>query len=184
MSRAFVKEDAPAPEEEEEDDLPKITGARYITPAGFRQLRDEKSRLLRTERPRVTAEVTAAAAQGDRSENAEYQYGKKKLREIDRRLRFLEKLLEKLVVVEASPEQEGRVFFGAYVTVEDEEGVKLEYRIVGADEFDPKRRWISVDAPLAKALIGRAVGDDVTFDRPKGTTELTVKKIRYERDAG
>ncbi len=184
MSRAFVKEDVEVPDDDEEDELPKVTGARYITPAGFRRLRDEKSTLLRTERPRVTVEVQTAAAQGDRSENAEYQYGKKRLREIDRRLRFLEKLLEKLVIVASDAAQAGKVFFGAFVTVEDEAGGTIEYRIVGADEFDPKKRWISVDAPLAKALIGRVVGDEIVFERPKGPTELVVTKIRYELDDG
>jgi len=180
MSRAFVKEDASPPEDEGDDELPKVTGERFITPGGFQRLRDERSHLLRHERPKVTAEVQVAAAHGDRSENADYQYGKRKLREIDRRLRYLDRLLEKLVVVTPRKEQEGKVWFGAFVTVEDEEGVTTEYRIVGPDEFDPKQRWISVEAPLARALLGREVGDVFEFLRPKGEIELEVKGIRYE----
>ena len=184
MSRAFVKEDRDAelPEgAEEEEELPGPPGKRYITPEGFERHREELSRLLKVDRPKITEEVSAAAAQGDRSENAEYIFGKKKLREIDRRIRYLTKLLERLTVVEAAPKvQQGKVFFGAWVTVEDEEGEESTYRIVGPDEFDVKQRKISMDAPLAKALLGKKLGDEVTVERPKGAVELPITRIRYD----
>jgi len=184
MSKAFTKEEDQSdtwtdlPEEEEEE-VEKPRGARYITPEGFRRLQDELEHLWKVERPKITAEVSAAAAQGDRSENAEYIYGKKKLREIDRRLRFLAKRIDSLTVVEPGKEKTDRVFFGAWVTIEDEEGKESTYRIVGPDEFDVKARLISVDSPLAKALIGKREGDDATVDRPKGQVEVVVTKIRY-----
>jgi transcription elongation factor GreB len=155
---------------------------RYITPQGFRVLQQELSRLLREERPRVTREVSEAAAHGDRSENAEYIYGKKRLREIDRRIETLTKRLETLTVVRPDPAQSGRVFFGARVTVEDEDGVASEYAIVGPDEFDAAAGRISVDSPLARALLGRRVGDEASVDRPKGRVRYEIVAIRYEGD--
>jgi transcription elongation factor GreB len=151
----------------------------YITPEGAKALRDELDQLWTRERPRVTQEVADAAAQGDRSENAEYIYGKRRLREIDRRVRWLAKRLEKLEVVSPSPEQEGRVFFGAHVAIEDEDGKRSTYRIVGSDEIDTKKGWISIDSPLAKALLGKSVGDVALVRRPKGEVEVTVLEIRY-----
>jgi len=183
MSKAFTREDDGA---EEETDLgeerPAASGARYITPEGFRRLQDELERLWKVERPRVTAEVSAAAAQGDRSENAEYIYGKKKLREIDRRLRFLSKRLDSLTVVPPKAHAE-RIFFGAWVTVE-EDGEEATYRIVGPDEFDVRAGKISVDSPLAKALLGKREGDEVVVQRPRGQAELVVVGLRYGPDGG
>ena len=155
----------------------------YITAAGARRLQDELDALWHGERPRVTAEVTAAAAQGDRSENAEYIYGKRRLREIDRRLRFLRKRLEACTVVVPAPSQKGRVFFGAWVTLEDEDGEERTVRIVGVDEIDLAKGWISYRSPLARALLGKSTGDDVTFVAPKGRIEYVVVAIRYDEPA-
>jgi transcription elongation factor GreB len=153
---------------------------RYITSHGFRVLQQELVRLLRIERPRVTREVSAAAAQGDRSENAEYIYGKKRLREIDRRIEFLTKRLDQLEVVRPDPAQAGRVFFGAFVAVEDEDGHSMEYQVVGPDEFDVAAGRISTDSPLGRALLGRSEGDEILVERPKGRVAFTVIGIRYE----
>jgi transcription elongation factor GreB len=155
---------------------------RCITPAGYARLREELERLWKEERPRVTQEVSDAAALGDRSENAEYIYGKKRLREIDRRVRYLSKLLDELSIVRYAPEQEGRVFFGAWVTVEDEEGARQRYRIVGPDELEVRAGKISVDSPLGRALLGKRRGAEVTVSAPRGDICYTVKKIEYERE--
>jgi len=152
----------------------------YITPAGHRKLSDELDFLWRTERPKVTREVSEAAAQGDRSENAEYIYGKKRLREIDSRLRFLQKRLDELTVVEPSRTQAGKVFFGAWVTVEDEEGETHRYQVVGPDEFDATARRISMDSPLGRAVLGKQVDDEFVVNRPKGRMIYTVIEIEYE----
>ena len=162
------------------DRVHRPKGSAYITAQGARRLREELAQLWTIERPRVTQEVADAAAQGDRSENAEYQYGKKRLREIDRRVRFLTKRLEELVIVSEPPTDPQRVFFGAYVDLEDEDGVCTTYRIVGSDEFDPDRGWISLDAPVARALLGKRVGDEVAVVRPKGTASFTITEVRYE----
>jgi transcription elongation factor GreB len=181
MSKAFTKEtEVDNDDGAGEDDSRATRGAPYITPAGFRRLQEELEYLWKGERPRVTAEVAAAAAQGDRSENAEYIYGKKRLREIDRRVRFLSKRLDVVQVVEPAAEQEGRVFFGAWVTIEDEDGKESTYRIVGSDEPDATKGWISVESPVARALLGKREGDVVTVQRPKGPTEVTVRTIAYE----
>src|SRR6187551_3586506 len=129
---------------------PETPGSHYITAAGARALREELDELWRVQRPQVTRAVSEAAAQGDRSENAEYIYGKRQLREIDRRVRFLRKRLEGLVIVDRAPDDPTRVFFGAWVTLEDEHGVETEFRIVGPDEIDPARRYVSMDSPLAR----------------------------------
>jgi transcription elongation factor GreB len=152
----------------------------YITPRGYRLLKEELGQLWNVERPKVTQEVADAAAHGDRSENAEYIYGKKKLREIDRRLRFLSKRIDELQVVQPSPAQQGKVFFGAYVTVENEDGEESRFQIVGPDEYDLKQNRISVDSPMAKALLGRAEGDEVRVTRPKGVATVTVVEIEYD----
>ncbi|MBK9073184.1 MAG: transcription elongation factor GreB [Myxococcales bacterium] len=162
------------------DRIHRPKGSAYITAAGARRLREELAQLWTIERPRVTQEVADAAAQGDRSENAEYQYGKKRLREIDRRVRFLTKRLEELVIVSEPPTDPQRVFFGAYVDLEDDDGECATYRIVGPDEFDPDRGWISLDAPVARALLGKRVGDEVAVVRPKGTASFTITEVRYE----
>ncbi len=117
---------------------------------------------------------------GDRSENAEYIYGKRRLREIDRRVRFLSKRLEILKIVDYSPSQEGKIFFGAWVELENEEGEINQYRIVGCDEFDPAKHWISIDSPVARALIGKQVDDDVKVDTPSGKRTLYINKIWYK----
>jgi len=184
MSKAFVNED----QETDDDDLAEAEsaprrGPAYITPEGFRKLQAELAHLWKVERPRVTEEVAAAAAQGDRSENAEYIYGKKKLREIDRRIRFLTRRLDTVTVVQAPPQDRDKVFFGAWVTIEDDEGRETTYRIVGSDEFDLSRRWISIDSPVARALIGKRTGEQAVVLRPKGPTEVTVVAIRYGDEA-
>lgn len=161
------------------DRTPRPPSSRYITPAGAKKLRDELDWLVTVERPRVTQQVADAAALGDRSENAEYIYGKRRLREIDRRLEFLARRVEALVVVTEPPADPGRIAFGAWVKLEDEDGAEVEYRIVGADEFDPKIGWISVDSPVARALLGRRDGDEVTVQRPKGAATYTVVGVRY-----
>ena len=128
----------------------------------------------------MTREVSEAAALGDRSENAEYIFGKKRLREIDRRIRFLSKRLDELVVVTEPPERRERVHFGAFVELESEDGERLEVRIVGPDEFDAAAGRISVDSPLGRALIGKEAGDEFRFQRPKGALSYTVLRVRYE----
>ena len=151
----------------------------YITPEGAKRLRAELEQLWTRERPRVTQEVADAAAQGDRSENAEYIYGKRRLREIDRRVRFLSKRLDALTVVNEAPTDPNRVFFGAWVTLEDEHGEAVTYRIVGPDESDIDKAWISMEAPVARALLGKREGDEVTVKRPKGDITFTITGIRY-----
>lgn len=151
----------------------------YITPEGAKKLRDELDHLWTVERPRVTQEVADAAAQGDRSENAEYTYGKRRLREIDRRVRFLSKRLDAVTIVSEPPSDPRRVFFGAYVTVEDEDGVAKTYRIVGADESDMAKRCISIDSPVARALIGKREGDEVTVRVPKGEVVYAITAVEY-----
>ena len=152
---------------------------RYITPQGFRRIAAEHERIWSVERPRIVAEVEAAAALGDRSENAEYVYGKKKLRELDRRLRFLSERMDALTVIDPRPHPAGRAFFGAWVTVEQEDGEERTYRLVGPDEFDVARGLISVDAPLGRALLGKREGEVVAVVRPAGLVELTVVDVRW-----
>lgn len=157
----------------------------YITPEGFRKLREEAEQLWREERPRVTREVADAAALGDRSENAEYQYGKRRLREIDRRLRYLSKRMESLTVVRPDPERQGgRAYFGAWVEVEDEAGAAHAYRLVGPDESEAGAGRISIDSPLGRALLGRAEGDEVVIDRPRGRTTFEVLSVSYPSSEG
>lgn len=159
---------------------PKPVSSTYITPEGERRLKQELTHLLYTERPRVTQGVAEAAAEGDRSENAEYIYGKKRLREIDKKIEFLTKRLEVLTVVQPDADRpDGKVFFGAYVKLEDEDGEELVYRIVGPDESDPDRGSISMDSPVGRALLGKREGDEVRVMRPKGTTTYTIAEVRY-----
>jgi transcription elongation factor GreB len=150
----------------------------YITPAGYQQLQDELNALWK-HRADVTQALSAAAAEGDRSENAEYIYRKKELRELDRRIRYLQKRLPDLNVVAQLPSDRNRVFFGAWVSLEDDSGEKHVYRIVGSDEFDPKLGWISMDSPLARALLKRALDDEVFVETPQGTSRYWVIGIRY-----
>lgn len=153
----------------------------YITSDGFRTLHTEQETLWQKRREVVKA-LSAAAAEGDRSENAEYIYRKKQLRELDRRIRYLQKRIPELKVVETLPSHAHQVFFGAWITLEDENGATVTYRIVGADEFDPKRQWISVDSPMAKALLRRAVNDEVLVETPGGKTAYCVIDVRYQSE--
>jgi transcription elongation factor GreB len=152
----------------------------YLTPEGAKQLQVELERLLSVERPKVVQEVSDAAALGDRSENAEYIYGKKRLREIDRRIRFLTKRLDSAVVVRGDESRRDAVFFGAIVDVEDEDGGHRTYRIVGPDEANPGQGCVSFQSPLGRALLKKKIGDVVTVQRPAGEIELQIRAIRYE----
>lgn len=150
-----------------------------ITRAGRDALENELSFLWRIERRQVTQAVSEAAAMGDRSENAEYKEGKRRLREIDRRVRFLRKRLEELRVVDYSPQQEGKVYFGAWVELENEQGDIVCYRIVGSDEFDPRKNAISINSPMAKALIGKTVEDEIHVITPEGKKTWFINVIQY-----
>jgi len=154
-------------------------GSKYITPAGAARLRAELEALWRHERPQVTAAVSAAAAQGDRSENAEYTYGKRRLREIDRRVRFLRARLDGMTIVSQAPSDRGRVYFGALVTLEDESGELHRHRIVGPDEFDMAPEYLSMDSPLGKALLGRRLDDEIELALKDGSRRYTVVAIEY-----
>ena len=156
---------------------------RYITPEGFRRLSEEHARIWSELRPRIVREVEAAAALGDRSENAEYLYGKRKLRELDRRLRFLSERMDALTVVEPRPHPAGKAYFGAWVTVEDEEGNERTYRLVGPDESDLARGLLSVESPMGRALLGKAEGDVAKLARPAGDTEITVVDVSWRPPA-
>lgn len=169
---------------------PVAAGSQYITPEGAARLREELDRLWLEERPRVTLAVAAAAAQGDRSENAEYTYGKKRLHEIDRRVRFLRKRLDGMTIVDPAgaagagvrrdPE---RVYFGAWVRMEQENGARRWHRIVGPDEFDMQPEYISMDSPLGRSLLRRSRGEEIQVELPAGTTRLTILDVRYDNDA-
>lgn len=151
----------------------------YITPEGHKSLSKELTYLWRTKRPKVVKAVSEAAAMGDRSENAEYIYGKKLLREIDSRMRFLQKRLDELTVVDRKPADTSKVFFGAWVEIEDEEGKTFEYRIVGPDEINPEKNYISIDSPMTKALLGKTEDAEVVVKRPNGTSEFVITGVRY-----
>ena len=151
----------------------------YITREGAKRLQGELSDLLHKQRRVVVQDVADAAAQGDRSENAEYIYGKKKLREIDRRIHWLTKRLEGATVVEARTDATDAVFFGAHVEVEDESGKRKTYRIVGEDEIDLDRGHISWRSPLGRSLLKRKAGDEIVVHRPDGELELTIVSVRY-----
>lgn len=159
---------------------PQQPGSHYITPQGHARLSEELKYLWRVKRPEVTRKVAEAAAQGDRSENAEYIYGKKQLREIDRRVRYLQKRLDHLVIVDRLPDNREQVFFGAWVRVEDSQGRQHQYRIVGPDEFDLHSDWISMDSPLARALMRKSVDDEVSVQLPKGIETFTIIDVHYE----
>ncbi|MGD9388511.1 MAG: transcription elongation factor GreB [Gammaproteobacteria bacterium] len=159
---------------------PQPPASPYITPEGAARLRDELDRLWRVERPEVVRALAAAAAEGDRSENAEYTYRKKQLGGIDRRIRFLRKRLGVLKVVDRRPADTGQVFFGAWVMVEDETGTVARFRIVGPDEFDHATEYISMDAPLARALMKRSPGDEVTLELATGRKTWLLLEVSYE----
>jgi transcription elongation factor GreB len=182
MSKAFTREqDGDAPQEElelPETRLPAGT-KNYITPGGLRRLQDELQELRYVERPEVTATVAWAAENGDRSENADYKYGKRRLHQIDRRLRFLAKRIRAAEVVDPAERDDHRAFFGATVTVRDEDDELKTYAIVGVDESDASRNRISWVSPLARALRGKEEGDVVTFRSPGGLRELEVERVEY-----
>ena len=181
MSKAFVKEDGPE-EEDESSSAPALPHGtkNYMTRRGYALLKAELEQLVRTERPELVQVVSWAAKNGDRSENGDYIYGKKRLREIDRRIRFLMKRLESSQVVDpASQENTQQVFFGASVTVCDAGGCESTYQIVGIDEADAGRGMISWISPLARALLKAREGDTVRFHSPAGPRELEIVEIRY-----
>jgi transcription elongation factor GreB len=158
---------------------PQPQGSHYITPRGAARLRAELEELWRRERPQVTAAVAAAAAQGDRSENAEYTYGKRRLREIDRRVRFLRSRLLHMVLVDRPPSDRRRVFFGARVTLETEAAEQRRYRIVGPDELDMGKDHISMDAPLGRVLLGKQLDDEVTLQVGERAERYTIVAVEY-----
>ncbi len=158
---------------------PQKPGSKYITAEGFQRLNDELSYLWKNKRPQVTQAVREAAAQGDRSENAEYIYGKKQLREIDHRVRFLRKRLDNITVVDTLPNDTTRIFFGAWVELENKQGDILCYRIVGPDEFDPRRNFISMDSPVARALMKKSIDDVIVVSTPEGDAELCITAVYY-----
>ena len=157
-----------------------MTDKVYITPQGAKKLRDEANNLWRVIRPEVTRQVSAAAALGDRSENADYIYGKKWLREIDKRIRYLTKRLDNLEIVERTPDNQDTVYFGAWVRIEDENGDISVLRIVGADEIDTKRHWISLNSPMAKSLIGKKKDSTVFVTLPDGNAERYIEDVSYQ----
>ena len=162
---------------------PATPGSKYITPEGARRLREELDQLWHGERPRVTQAVAEAAAQGDRSENAEYTYGKKRLHEIDRRVRFLRKRLEGMTIVDpAAPgarRDPSRVYFGAWVQVADGGGESRWFRIVGPDEFDMAEDYLSMDSPLGRSLLRKALDETITVELPEGPRSLTIVAVHY-----
>jgi transcription elongation factor GreB len=151
-----------------------------LTVKGYGQLKNEQDTLWRIERPEITKKVTWAASLGDRSENADYQYNKKRLREIDRRVRYLRKVLENSKVIEYSPQQEGKVFFGAWVNIENEDGKEMTFQVVGFDEIFGRKDAISIDSPMARALLKKEVGDLAIVKTPSGSHEWEIVKIWYQ----
>ena len=161
---------------------PRVKGSPYITPAGEQVLREELHQLWKVERPTVTATVQAAAANGDRSENGDYIYGKKRLREIDSRVRFLRKRLDELIVVHEPPTDKSRVYFGGHVTLEDCEGHCVQWQIVGPDEFDIGRGKLSCDSPLGRALLGKTVDMEIDVESPAGRQHWVIIEVSYDPD--
>lgn len=153
---------------------------KLITAEGFEKIKSELDHLWRIERPKITKIVTWAAGLGDRSENADYQYNKRRLREIDRRVRFLRKTLDDIQVVNYDPVQEGKVFFGAWVELEDSDENTLTFRIVGPEEIYGEDDYISVDSPMARACLKKKVDDDVIVQTPNGTKSWFINKIEYK----
>jgi len=160
---------------------PQPASSKYITPEGKQRLAEEVDKLWKKRRPEVTKALAEAAAEGDRSENAEYIYRKKELREIDARVRFLRKRLDGIVVVDRVPENQHKVYFGAWVRLEDRAGKQSVFRIVGPDEFDPSLGYISMDSPMGKALIGKSLDDEFTLRLPEGEAEYVITEVSYEK---
>jgi transcription elongation factor GreB len=156
---------------------PKST--QVITPEGAAALRRELDQLWRVKRPAVTKAVAEAAAQGDRSENAEYIYGKKQLAEIDRRVRYLRKRLTGIKVVDQPPSDTGKAYFGAWFALRGSNGEEREYRLVGPDEFDFAPEYVSVDSPLGRSVLGKAIGATVAVDAPEGQHSYELVRVRY-----
>ena len=181
MSKAFTREpDGDDEEARDEPASPSIAFQNYITPAGHKRLNAELARLWEDERPKLVETITWAASNGDRSENGDYIYGKRRLREIDRRIRFLSKRLDSAVVVDNAERTHDRVFFGATVSIADEDGNERTVHIVGVDELDPVNGRVSWISPIAMALRHAAVGDVVTLKTPNGDQQLEVVEIRYD----
>ncbi|HEX7079903.1 MAG TPA: transcription elongation factor GreB [Gammaproteobacteria bacterium] len=158
---------------------PRPPSSKYITPEGAAKLREELDELWKRKRPAVTKAVAEAAAQGDRSENAEYIYGKRQLAEIDRRVRYLRKRLDGMQIVDSPPADPGKVYFGAWLELEDESGAVREYRIVGPDEVGDDERYVSIDSPLGRAVVSKPVGAEVTVRTPEGERVYTIVDVRY-----
>ena len=158
---------------------PQKSGSKYITAEGALLLKKELNQLWKIERPKVTQQVSEAAALGDRSENAEYIYGKKRLREIDRRVRYLTKRLEELIVVSQTPPDETKAYFGCFISLESEEGNKSKYRLVGPDEINPEKGYISIDSPLGKAVLGKEVGARINIKSPQGQLSYQLIQVEY-----
>lgn len=156
--------------------------SKLITRTGYKKLQEEHDYLWKDKRPKITAIVNWAASLGDRSENADYQYNKRLLRQIDRRVRYLRKRLEELNVIDYSPQQEGKVFFGASVEIENEDGEILNFKIVGPDEIYDTKGYISIDSPMARAMLKKEVDDDFIVQTPDGSKEWFINKIDYEQE--
>jgi transcription elongation factor GreB len=182
MSKAFTKE-ADGTEDDLEPEAERAAPAgfkNYVTPAGFRRMKDELARLWESERPKLVETISWAAGNGDRSENGDYIYGKRRLREIDRRIRFLSKRLDAAVIVDNAGKDTDRVYFGATVTVSDVDGNERTVSIVGTDEVEPERGRVSWISPIAKALLNATVGDTVMLKTPLGVEQLEILEIRYD----
>jgi transcription elongation factor GreB len=159
---------------------PSPKSSPYITPEGASKMRAEVHQLWKIERPKVTHIVHEAAKNGDRSENGDYIYGKRRLREIDSRVRYLTKRIEEATIVEDKPRDPSKVFFAAWVTVEDEtSGDEHVYRLVGSDEIDSALNWISIDSPIARALVGKSIDDEIKVKTPAGERCLIISAIKY-----
>ena len=186
MSKAFTKENDNAPEDDEEEDANALPSGvkNYMTPGGHARMKAEFDQLWKAERPKLVEIIAWAASNGDRSENGDYIYGKKRLREIDRRIRYLTKRLDNAAVVDpATRDETDQVFFGATVTVEDDLGLESTYIIVGIDEAEPSRNRISWVSPMARALMKARVGDVVNLMTPVGKRELEILEVKYEEIA-
>jgi transcription elongation factor GreB len=182
MSKAFTKEPDGGDEDLARDGDDAIPGGftNYITPAGQKRLNDELSRLWKVDRPKLVETIAWAASNGDRSENGDYIYGKRKLREIDRRIRFLSKRLDSAVVVDNAGKEHERVYFGATVTYVGESGERQTVSIVGVDEIDPARGRVSWISPIGTALLKASLGDVVTLRTPRGAEEIEILDVRYD----